>query len=145
MTYVPVQAATKARNLAVGTLAPMVDAGPGPGVLTIYAGRMPANADEPVRIDPIWAQTLLARAVLSKPAFNAPPVNGAISARPIAEAAVLEDGTASWARISDSNGNAVIDIDVGIMGAALNLGTTNLKAGDRVVIDGLVIRCPKLG
>jgi hypothetical protein len=124
--YVRVQAARKTRDVIVGTLAPMVDAGPGPGILTIYAGRQPANADEAVRLDPIWGNNTLLRATLSKPAFNA-PVNGAISARPIAETEVLESGTASWARIADGNGNAVLDIDVGIMGASLNLGTTNRR------------------
>jgi hypothetical protein len=80
----------------------------------------------------------------SMPAFGAPR-NSEIRARTIEPAAALASGTASWARIYDGNRNAVLDIDVGIMGATLTVSTTQFEEGAVVVIDEFVVRSPPLG
>ena len=50
-------------------------------------------------------------------------------------------GTAAWARIADSNGSSVMDIDVSATGGsgALQLNTTNIVIGGPILITSFVI------
>ncbi len=48
-------------------------------------------------------------------------------------------GTATWFREVDSNGNFILDGDVGISGADLNLNDVNIVAGQPVNISSYVI------
>jgi hypothetical protein len=48
-------------------------------------------------------------------------------------------GTASWFRITDSAGNAVVDGDVGTSGSDLNLNTVSITSGVQVSVTSLVL------
>src|SRR5437868_2402762 len=113
-------ASFRVRNVSVAALAAQVDAAETPGRLEIYDGRMPVLPETRVRLDPVWGSELIARLAFSKPAFGH-PANGEAGARPIAPSVALATGKARWARIYDGDGNAIIDIDIGLSGAALNL------------------------
>lgn len=123
-------------------LVDLLDAGAGPALLRIYDGAAPAGPDVAV-----GAQTLLAELTFSDPAFGA-----AADANPGATAtasAIAEDasanasGTASWFRVVDSNGVAIIDGTVGTSGADLNLVTTTLVATQPVEITSFTITVPE--
>lgn len=122
----------RARNQILVAITSLADG----GKMEIYEGRQPARAD-----DKIGDQLLLARLTLPDPAF-AQPLNGAAGARSIDQQPALATGRASWARISDALGDALLDIDVGESGAALNLSSAQLFERGPVVINALVLRMP---
>ena|SRR5438045_2223677 len=138
------RATTPVRNLIVREIAADIDAAPTPGVLEIYAGRMPPSVDDQIRIDPIWGQQLLARLTFSRPAFGA-PLNGLSRARPIEPTVAIASGRATWGRVYDGYRRPVMDIDVAEAGAALNLSSTEFEEGAAVAINEFVLRSPPLG
>lgn len=131
-----VRLAVKSRDGMLAAIAARIDAAPAPGTLDIFGGEQPIGADEG-----IGGQLKLGSLRFSRPAFGA-ALNGVIGARAIDPRSALASGKATWARIADGNGNAVLDIDVGIMGAALNLASTQLFEGGPIVINALVLRMP---
>jgi hypothetical protein len=126
----------KARDRILAAITALIDAAPTPGTLEIFGGQQPASAD-----DGVGAQQPIASLTFSRPAFGT-PLNGVIGARPIDQRPAMASGTASWARILDGRGNAILDIDVGESGAALNLTSTQLFEHGPVVINALVLRMP---
>lgn len=110
-----------------------IDAGAGPGTLSIYTEPQPDPGGE------ITTQTLLA--VLN---FNEP--SGTVSGNALTlsindDEAADETGLAAWARIKDSEGNWVADMDCGnqASSAALKLNTVQIVAGGTVRISSAVI------
>ena len=86
------------------------------GALRLYSGqRPPATGDSP-------AGVLLAELRLSDPAFQE-PVDGVAEARAIRPTKGLATGTASWWRIVDADGQAVLDGSIG-PGGGLTLNHT---------------------
>lgn len=119
-----------------------VDAGAGAGVLRIYSGSVPANADTA-----LGAQVLLAELVMSDPAFG-----NAIDANPNATAtanAIADDvaanatGTATFFRIADSNGVVRIQGTAGTSGTELILNSADLQAGALVEVLSLTVTMPE--
>lgn len=108
-----------------------IDAGAGAGVIKIYNGTRPATGGA--------ATTLLAELVCSNPAA-ASNTNGVLTLDAIADdTSANATGTASWFRVEDSNGTAVLDGDVGTSGSDLNLNTVAFTSGDVVSITSFVI------
>lgn len=116
----------------------LVDAGASNGVLRIYSGTVPADASVA-----LTDQVLLAELPMSDPAF-APSVDNnpgalatafAISEDPSANAT----GAASFYRVADSDGNVVMQGDVGVKnsGAALEMPTVSIVVEQPVRIDTL--------
>lgn len=125
---------TATRNNMLDEITALIDAGAGAGSLKIYDGTRPANANTAV-----GGQTLLAELPLSDPSFPAAS-SGAMTANAItADTSADASGAASWFRIEDSDGNAVIDGDVGTTGSDLNLATVSISAGVEVSITSFVI------
>ena len=62
---------------------------------------------------------------------------GALVFAPLDEAVVIADGVAAWARITDSAGAGIIDLDVGLTGSGqdVELDSVNLVAGATVRIN----------
>jgi hypothetical protein len=112
-------------------ITPLVDAGAGAGFLRIYQGTRPATGGA--------ATTLLAELTMSDPAFLAAAA-GVVTADTITDdpSANAAD-TATWFRITDSDGNAVYDGDVGTGGSDLNLNTTTISVGLNVAVTSLTI------
>lgn len=121
------------QNNRLDEITALIDAGTA-GFLRIYDGTRPANADTAVS-----GQTLLAELTMSATSFPAAS-GGSMTANAITDdSSANANGTASWFRITDSAGNAVVDGDVGTSGSDLNLNTTAITAGVQVSVTSLVI------
>ena len=96
---------TTTANKALTQYKDDLDAGSGPGTAKIYSGTIPASPETPA------TGTLLAELVLSKPC-------GVVADKKLTFSAIAQDteanntGYAGYVRLSDSDGNAVIDGDV---------------------------------
>ena len=127
-----------ANTLKDAVLAPIVtaiDAGSGAGTIKIYSGAIPANA-----ATAITSQVLLGTLTFSDPC-------GTIADNALTMDAITQDssadktGTAAWARIADSDGVTVMDINVTTTGGggALTLNTTNIVIGGPILITSFII------
>ena len=122
----------------INALKTEIDAGSGPGTIKIYSGNIPATPDTV-----ITSQTLLGTLTCTDPC-------GTVAGKTLTFSGITADSsadatsTATWARISTSEGVAIIDIDVGTIGsgAALQLNTTNIVTGGPIVISSLTISFP---
>lgn len=104
------------RNNRLKQIRDAIDAGLGPGILRIYNGTRPSTLtfSDPSAPDPSGG-------VLT---FNSISPDNSANAT----------GTATWARVLDSEGNFVFDCDVGTSGADINLNSTTIQAGARVEV-----------
>lgn len=119
------------RNARLDEITTEVDAGAGAGFLRIYDGTRPATGGT--------ATTLLAELTFSDPSFAA-ATGGVLTANSITdEASAPATGTATWFRVTDSDGNAVLDGDVGTSGSDLNLNSTSITTGATVSVTSFVI------
>lgn len=117
-------------------LAPLktaIDAGPGPGTIKIYTGPIPALPTDAA------SGTLLGTLTFSDPCNTTvgSPTAGSLTMDAIApDSSADADGVAGWARIADSTGATVGDIDVTTTGGGgvLQMNTTNIKAGGPILI-----------
>lgn len=126
------------RNAMADRVTATVDAGTGPGTVRIYDGAMPLDAD-----DALSGNTLLAEMALSDP--SAPAASGGVlTLSAIVQGSVGNTGTASWARVEDSDGNSVLDVDVTVTGGggAMTINTVSLVAGGTVDVTGFVLTVP---
>lgn len=129
------QAATQA---AMDAVVDLIDAGSGAGTIKIYTGTQPATANTA-----ITSQTLLGTLTFSDPAFGATNSSGVATASAItSDSSADNSGTAAWARWADSNGNVILDCDVGTSGATINLNTTSVVAGATISITSLTLTHP---
>lgn len=124
--------------VANSTLTPIqtaIDAGSGPGTIKIYDGTQPTLPS-----DAVTTQTLLGTLTFSDPC-------GSVSAKTLTMGAITQDsaadssGTARWARIADSTGATVMDIDITSTGAGgtMQLNTTNIVAGGPILCTAFTI------
>jgi hypothetical protein len=121
------------RNNRLDEITALIDAGTA-GLLRIYDGTRPADADTAV-----GAQVLLAELTMNATSFPAAS-SGAMTANAITDdSSANATGTASWFRIVDSAGNAVVDGDVGTSGSDLNLNTVSITSGVTVSVTSLVL------
>jgi hypothetical protein len=99
------------------------------GKIDIFSGTQPANANTALA-----GNTLLAQLTFGSPAFGS-AVNGAITANAIGSGSASNTGTASFARIYESDGTTVImDVQVGTSGAGINLNTLAIVSGATVSV-----------
>lgn len=115
-----------------------IDTGGGTAVLRIYSGTRPDKVDTALS-----GNTLLAELNLSNPAFGAAADD---NPNAIATASAITDdssanatGTASFFRVLDRAGTAVIDGNVATSGADLNLDSVSITAGQTVSISSWTI------
>lgn len=112
-----------------------IDAGSGAGIIEIYNGTIPATADTAVT-----TQTKLGTLTFTDP-------SGSVTSGVFTASAITQDssadatGTASWARIKDSTGATVCDIDVTSTGGGgvLQLNTINVVIGGPIIITSFVL------
>lgn len=127
--------ATAVKNACLAPIQAAIDAGSGPGTIKIYNGTMPTLPS-----DAVTTQTLLGTLTFSDPC-------GATSAGALTMSAITQDsaadatGTASWARIADSTGATVMDIDITTTGGGgtMQLNTTNIVVGGPILCTSFVI------
>ena len=126
--------ATVANSMAAAILA-AISAGSGPGLIRVYTGSPPATP-----ATAITTQTLLGTLTCSDPA-------GSSSGGVITFGAITQDssadagGTAAWARLVDSDGVGVMDVDVTATGGggAIELNTVTIVAGGPIQITAFLI------
>ncbi|MGB5854274.1 MAG: hypothetical protein WBH20_03275 [Oceanisphaera sp.] len=96
------------RNARCAAIAGAIDAGTGPNAsLTIYTGPRAASVNAPIT-------SQIAIVELPFPVPSAVSVSGGIlTLAPLPETMATGNGEPSWARITDRDGNAVADLDVG--------------------------------
>lgn len=124
-----------AANAVLTSINDALNAGTGAATIKIYTGTKPAGPDAA-----ITTQTLLGTLTCSDPA-------GSVASRALTFGAITQDsaadatGTATWARLADSEGVAVIDIDVTTTGGGgfLQLNTTSIVIGGPILISSFVI------
>lgn len=124
-----------AANAVLTTLNDLLNAGTGPATIKLYTGTKPAGPGTA-----ITSQVLLGTLTCADPA-------GTVSARSLTFGAITVDsyadasGTATWARIADSNGVAVADIDVTLTGGGGfgQMNTTLIAAGGPITAPSVVI------
>lgn len=116
---------TALRNAQLDEITLEVDAGAAAGTLTLYDGTRPATGGA--------VTTEVATLTFSDPAFPAAG-SGTVAASAITSDTNATGGTATWFRVADSDGNFVMDGDVGTSGSDLNLNTTVIAAGSTVSV-----------
>lgn len=123
---------------AMDAVVDAIDAGAGAGTIKIYTGTQPANADVAIS-----TQTLLATLTFSDPAFGATNSSGVATANAItSDSSADATGTATWARIADSNGNTIFDCDVGTSAATIVLNSVAITTGGTVSISSFTMTHP---
>ena len=128
---------TTTANKALTQYKDDLDAGSGPGTAKIYSGTIPATPETAA------TGTLLAELVLTKPC-------GVVADKKLTFSAITQDleanntGYAGYVRLSDSDGNAVIDGDVTSTGGTgvLKLNTTLITALGPVFINSFELSIP---
>jgi hypothetical protein len=129
--------ATNTRNALADAVDDRINLGAAAGTIKIYDGSQPASANTAVS-----TQTLLATLTFSDPAFGAAAA-GVITASAItSDASADATGTATWARIADSDGNTVFDCDVNTAGSTIILNNVSLVLGAPVAITSFTITMP---
>ena len=128
---------TTTANKALTQYKDDLDAGSGPGTAKIYSGTMPATPETAA------TGTLLAELVLAKPC-------GVVAGKKLTFSAITQDleanntGNAGYVRLSDSDGNAIIDGDVTSTGGTgvLKLNVTLITAMGPVFINSFELSIP---
>jgi len=126
-----------ARSACADALVDLIDAGAGAGTIKIYDGSQPAGPSTA-----ITSQVLLATLTWSDPAFGAAASGVATASAVTDDSSADATGTATWARIADSDGTAIFDCDVGTSGATLNLNSVSIVAGGIVRITSFTVTMP---
>ena len=127
---------TTTLNGMLDAIATAIDADVGAGTLNIYDGSRPATGGA--------TTTELANLVLTD------PVAGAAASNVLTFSAINDDtsatatGTATWFRIADNSGDAVIDGDVGTSGSDLNLNSVAITIGGTVSVTSFTITAGNL-
>jgi hypothetical protein len=126
-----------ARTAACAAILALIDAGAGPGTVEVRSGTKPAG--------PATAPSdgaLLATLTCSDPAFGAPS-NGVATANAItSDSSADNTGTASWFRVKDSNGTAIIDGTVGTSSADMIFSTVSFVAGAAISLTSWTFTVP---
>lgn len=126
-----------ARNAQLNAIRDLIDAGAAGGTINIYSGTQPATGETALS-----GNTLLATLTFSS--TSAPNASGGV----LTFNAITEDtsadatGTATFARIRDSNGVDVTDMDVGTASASIILNTVSIVAGGAVRMTSGTITAP---
>jgi hypothetical protein len=132
-----VRPSNAARNAQVNAIRDLIDAGAAGGTINIYNGTQPATGETALS-----GNTLLATLTFS--GTSAPnAAAGVLTFNAITEDSSADaTGTATFARLRDSNGVDVIDMDVGTSGASINLNTVSIVAAGAVRMTSGTLTAP---
>jgi hypothetical protein len=132
-----IRPANAARNAQLNAIRNLIDAGAAGGKIKIYTGTQPATGDTALS-----GNTLLGTLVFSTTSA-ADAAAGVLTFSSItSDASADATGTATWARITDSDDVSVLDCDVGTSGATINLATTSITAGGTIALTSGTITAP---
>jgi hypothetical protein len=132
-----VRPSTAARNAQLNAIRDLIDAGAAGGRIKIYDGTQPADGDTGLS-----GNTLLGTLTFSgTSAANA--ASGVLTFSAITDDSTADaTGTAEWARITDSDDNAVVDMDVAAAAASIILDTVSIVAGGVIGITSATLTAP---
>ena len=128
--------ATTLKNSMLTPVKDAIDAGAGAGTIKIYTSPMATLPS-----DAISTQTLLGTLTFSDPS-GASPTGGVFTASAITQDSSADaTGTAVWARIADSAGVTVVDVDITSTGGggAMQMNTTSIVIGGPISISALTV------
>ena len=127
-----------AANAEATALAPLMNS----GFIELYSGPQPATANTS-----LGANVLLVTLGFSATAFLAPPVAGLLVAFPIVSGVGVSTGTATFARIYQSNGTSVVmDVPLGTTAPyEIILNTLNIVSGSTVSMSSFSHQIPLAG
>lgn len=127
------------RSAAASAIVALADAGAAAGKLRIYSGTRPAGPGTA-----ITTQTLLAEFALADPAFTEANGVATLDATPALATTGLAAGTATWARILDSNNVARIDGKVTATGGGGDfiISTTTVSVGLPLTVSAGTLTMP---
>ena len=132
-----VRIAVATRNAMLDQLRTLMDAGAAGATCKVYTGTQPANADAGLS-----GNTLLATLTFTDPAA-AGAAAGVLTFSAITEDSSADaTGTATWARVADSNGNTIFDCDAGTSGTTIILNTASIVSGGPVRITSATLTYP---
>ncbi len=133
-----IRCADATRNAILDAIAAKINAGAGAGVIKVYNGTIPTDANTAV-----GSQTLLAELTFSDPCASA-AASGVLTFSAItSDSSANATGTATWARILDSDSNVVMDVSVGSSGSVvLTFNTTSIVSGGPVAITAFTLTVP---
>lgn len=117
-----------ARAAMVDALLATMDAGSGPATLDLYTGSQPADADTSA------SGTLLATLTLNDPVGISSAGVLTFDVDPPVVGTAVADGDAGWARLSDSDGNAILDGSVGESDADFVVDSVTVTTGEAVAL-----------
>lgn len=126
---------TALQTQVITPVATAIDAGSSGGLLDIYNGTIPATANTAVT-----TQTKLGTLTFSDPCGTV--TDGVLTMSAITQDSAADaGGTASWARIKDSTGATVCDIDVTSTGGGgvLQLNTVNVVLGGPIIVTAFAL------
>ena len=122
------------RNNMLDEITALMDAGTGPALLRIYNGTRPATGGA--------ATTLLAELTFSDPCAAAAS-GGVLTFSAITQdSSANASGTATWARVVDSDATFVMDMSVSTSGADINLNSVSITATQAVSVTSATITAP---
>ena len=133
-----IRIATSVKNSMLTVLRDAIDAGTAGGMIKLYSGSMP-NTPETNVTSQVLLGTLVCSAVCGTVA------NGVLTFNTITPDAQADaSGTATWARIADSDGVAVIDCDVTVTTGtgALKINTTTIIINGPISAASLTMALP---
>ena len=135
-----IRLADATRNAVLDAIATKINAGAGAGVLKVYNGTIPTDANTAV-----GSQTLLAELTFSDPCASA-AASGVLTFSAItSDSSANATGTATWARILDSDSNVIMDVSVGSSGSVvLTFNTTSIVSGGPVAITSFTLTVPTI-
>lgn len=107
------------------------------GLLKLYSGAKPANADTA-----ITTQVLLATLTFAATAFAA-ATGGTSTANAITPGTIVATGTASWFRMFEADGTTVVgDGTIDLSGADMNMNSVELRTGAQAACTSFVLSMP---
>lgn len=127
---------TAGKTAVLTAINDLLNAGSGAATIKLYTGTKPAGPNIAVT-----TQTLLGTLTCSDPAGSIDGSQQLVFGSITQDSSADNNGTATWARLADSNGTAVIDVDVTTTGSGgfLQMNTTNIVAGGPILISSLII------
>jgi hypothetical protein len=89
-----------------------------------------------------WGQVLLGTCTMPTTCGSETPSGSLTIGTIVGDSAADASGTATWARIADSTGLTVVDVDVGVVGsgAVIQMVTNVLVAGGPIAFSSFVFR-----
>lgn len=126
------------RNALLDSIRERIDAAESAGRVVFFSGEQPESADEA----PGKNNKILAVLRLSDRCAG-PAQDGELTfARITRDSNSRANGTATWARIIDGDGNTIFDCDVDTKGATITLNRTKVVIGGSVALTSFVLRMP---